>query len=144
VRVDGDRVSGVELDGGEVLSCDALVLATGKYLGGGVVADPRPREPLLGLPLFSQGVPVERLAMRDLVERARFRDQPFVSLGLRTDADGRPVDEHGRAPLANLVACGDVLAGLDPALSGGGLGVVAWTAARAARTAAAQAGLVGA
>jgi glycerol-3-phosphate dehydrogenase subunit B len=142
VRVGSDRVEGVELDGGEVLSCDALVLATGKYLGGGVVADPRPREPLLGLPLFSRGVPVERLALGDLVERARFRDQPFASLGLRTDGDGRPVDEHARVPLVNVVACGDVLAGLDPTLSGGGLGVVAWTAARAARTAAAQAGLV--
>jgi glycerol-3-phosphate dehydrogenase subunit B len=142
VRSGEDRVAEVELDGGEVLGCDALVLATGKYLGGGVVADPRPREPLLGLPLFSRGVAVDQLALRDLVERARFRDQPFASLGVRTDADGRPVDEHGRARFANMVACGDLLAGLDPTLSGGGLGVVAWTAARAARTAVAQVGLV--
>jgi len=142
VRSGEDRVAEVELDGGEVLGCDALVLATGKYLGGGVVADPRPREPLLGLPLFSRGVAVDKLALRDLVERARFRDQPFAALGVRTDAAGRPVDEHGRACFTNLVACGDLLAGLDPALSGGGLGVVAWTAARAARTAVAQVGLV--
>jgi anaerobic glycerol-3-phosphate dehydrogenase len=120
---------------GETLLCDGLVLATGKYLGGGIVADPRPREPVLGLPLFSRGVPVERLAPRDLVERARFRDQPFASLGVRTDGGGRPLDEHGRVVYENVSACGDLLAGLDPTLSGGGLGVVAWTAARAARTA---------
>jgi glycerol-3-phosphate dehydrogenase subunit B len=139
-RVEQGRVVELALAGRDALPCDALVLATGKYLGGGVVADPRPREALLGLPLFSQGVPVERLALRDLVERARFRDQPFAALGLRTDAAGRPLDEHGRAPLANVVACGEVLAGLDPTLDGGGLGVVAWTAARAARTAAEQGG----
>jgi len=137
VRRDGDgRATGVEMATGESLPCDAVVLATGKYLGGGIVADPRPREPLLGLPLFSRGTPIAHLATRDLVERARFRDQPFASLGVRTDGAGRPVDEHGRVAVANVTACGDVLDGMDPTLSGGGLGVVAWTAARAARTAA--------
>jgi glycerol-3-phosphate dehydrogenase subunit B len=129
------NIEAVILASGEAVACDALVLATGKYLGGGVVADPRPREPLLGLPLFSKDAAVERLALRDLVERARFRDQPFASLGVRTDGDGRPIDEHGRVVHDNVTACGDLLAGLDPTLSGGGLGVVAWTAARAARTA---------
>jgi glycerol-3-phosphate dehydrogenase subunit B len=140
VRVEGSRVLGVEVAGGDALSCDALVLATGKYLGGGVVADPRPREPLLDLPLFSREVPVSRLAPRDLVERARFRDQPFAALGVHTDGAGVPLDEHGRPVLENLTACGDLLAGLDPTLSGGGLGVVAWTATRAARTALRQVG----
>jgi anaerobic glycerol-3-phosphate dehydrogenase len=104
-----------------------------------VVADPRPREPLLDLPLFSRGTPVTKLALRDLVERAHFRDQPFASLGVQTDGHGRPVDEHGRPVLDNLTACGDLLAGMDPTLSGGGLGVAAWSAARAARTATARA-----
>jgi glycerol-3-phosphate dehydrogenase subunit B len=144
LRTEADRVVAVELDGGESLGCDSVVLATGKYIGGGVVADPRPRERLAGLPLFSRGVPVDRLALRDLVERARFRDQPFASLGVRTDGAGRPLDAFGRVTHANLTACGDLLAGLDPTLSGGGLGTVAWTAARAARTALAQAGLVAA
>jgi glycerol-3-phosphate dehydrogenase subunit B len=135
VRTEDSAVTAVELATGESLACDALVLATGKYLGGGVVADPQPREPLLDLPLFSRGTPVSRLALRDLVERARFRDQPFASLGVLTDGDGTPIDEHGRPVLDNLTACGDLLAGLDSTLSGGGLGVVAWTATRAARTA---------
>jgi glycerol-3-phosphate dehydrogenase subunit B len=143
VRIEGRTALAVDLDGGaEPLPCDALLLATGKYLGGGVIADPRPREPLLDLPLFSQGVPVSRLALRDLVERAHFRDQPFASLGVRTDAAGAPLDEHGLPVLDNLTACGDLLAGMDPTLSGGGLGVAAWTAARAAHTAIRQVGSV--
>ena len=144
VRVEDSAAVAVEIQGGsgEELACDALVLATGKYLGGGVVADPRPREPLLGLTLVSDGVPVSRLALRDLVERARFRDQPFASLGVRTDGEGRPLDEHGRVALRNVTACGDLLAGMDPTLSGGGLGVAAWTASRAARTAVGRPGSV--
>lgn len=145
VESDADgRASAVQLDGGaQTLPCEALVLATGKYLGGGVLADPRPREPLLGLPLFSAGTPVAQLALGDLVERARFRDQPFASLGVRTDAAGRPLDEHGRIASTNVTACGDLLARLDPTLSGGGLGVVAWSAARAARTATGSAATAG-
>jgi len=135
IRVEAGSAAAVTVADGAELPCDAVILATGKYLGGGVLADPRPREPLLDLPLFSGGVPVSRLALRDLVERARFRDQPFASLGVRTDGHGTPVDEFGHAAVANLTACGDLLAGLDPTLSGGGLGVVAWTATRAARTA---------
>jgi len=153
VRVVAGMVSAVRVEEGravavrvahlaEELPCDALVLATGKFLGGGIVADPRPREPLLDLPLFSRGVAVSRLALRDLVERARFRDQPFASLGVRTDAAGTPVDEHGRPLYANVTACGDLLTSLDPTLSGGGLGVVAWTATRAAHTALHSAGSV--
>jgi len=137
--VDG-HATAVTVANGDMLPCDAVVLATGKYLGGGIVADPRPREPLLDLPLFSRDTAVTRLALRDLVERARFRDQPFASLGVRTDGEGTPVDEHGRALYGNVTACGDLLAGLDPTLSGGGLGVVAWTATRAAHTALRQVG----
>jgi glycerol-3-phosphate dehydrogenase subunit B len=140
VRVEEGRALAILLSDGETIGCDALVLATGKYLGGGVLADPRPREPLLDLPLFSRGNPVSRLALRDLVERARFRDQPFASLGVHTDADGTPLDEHGHPLYANVTACGDLLAGMDPTLSGGGLGVAAWTATRAARTALRQVG----
>jgi len=138
VKVEDGRATEVALASGETLPCDALVLATGKYLGGGVVADPRPREPLLGLPLFSGDTPVERLALGDLVERAHFRDQPFAGLGVRTDGEGRPVDTFGQPTHENVYACGDLLAGMDPTLSGGGLGVAAWTATRAARTATAS------
>ena len=130
------RAVAVEAAGGDTLSCDVLVLATGKYLGGGLTGDRHPREPLLGLPLFTGGVPVDTLNPRDLVERTRFGPQPFLAAGVRTDADGRPVDAFGTPVLDNLLACGALLTGLDTTLRGGGLGVAVWSAARAGRTAA--------
>jgi len=130
------RAVAVEAAGGETLSCEVLVLATGKYLGGGLTGDRHPREPLLGLPLFTGGVPVESLSPRDLVERTRFGPQPFLAAGVRTDADGRPVDAFGAPVLDNLLACGALLTGLDTTLRGGGLGVAVWSGARAGRAAA--------
>src|SRR5438105_3335912 len=130
------RVVAVEAAGGDTLSCEVLVLATGKYLGGGLTGDRRPREPLLGLPLFTGGVAVDTLGPRDLVERTRFGPQPFLAAGVRTDAEGRPVDGFGAPVLDNLLACGALLAAVDTTLRGGGLGVATWTGARAGRSAA--------
>jgi glycerol-3-phosphate dehydrogenase subunit B len=136
VRRAGRRAGAVESREGEAIACDVLVMATGKYLGGGLVGDPRIREPLLGLPLVAGGRPVETLTTRDLVRRTGFGGQPFLAAGVRTDAEGRPVDAFGVPVLDNLLACGALLAGIDTTLRGGGLGVAAWTAARAGRAAA--------
>ncbi|HEX3605765.1 MAG TPA: FAD-binding protein [Candidatus Dormibacteraeota bacterium] len=136
VSCEGDRAVAVEVAGGERLACEVLVLATGSFLGGGLVADRRLREPLLGLPLFVDGRDAGSLSPRDLVERTRFAPQPFLAAGVRTDASGRPVDGFDAPVLDNLVACGALLAGLDTTLRSGGLGVAVWTAARAGRTAA--------
>jgi glycerol-3-phosphate dehydrogenase subunit B len=143
VRCGERRATAVRSADGETLSCEVLILATGKFLGGGLTGEPRPREPLLGLPLFAGGLALEALSPRDLVERTRFAPQPFLGAGVRTDAEGRPVDRFGAPVLDNLLACGALLAGLDTTLRGGGLGVAAWTGARAGRTAARLRGVAG-
>jgi glycerol-3-phosphate dehydrogenase subunit B len=140
VEVERGRALAVRLAGGARLECRALVLATGKYLGGGLSLDRLPRERLLDLPVFAGRVPTADLQPADLVARARFREQPFLAAGLRTDDRGRPVDAFHRVVVANLAACGAICAGVDATLDGGGLGVAAWTAARAARTAVELAG----
>jgi len=81
-------------------------------------------------------VAVDTLGPRDLVERTRFGPQPFLAAGVRTDAEGRPVDGFGAPVLDNLLACGALLAAVDTTLRGGGLGVATWTGARAGRAAA--------
>ncbi len=136
VRRSGRRVTALEAADGATLTCEVLVLATGKFLGGGLVAERRPREPLLDLPLFAAGQPLDALNARDLVVRTRFAAQPVLAAGVRTDADGRPVDRFGAPVLDNVLACGALLAGLDTTLRQGGLGVAVWTAGRAGRTAA--------
>ncbi|TMC49752.1 MAG: FAD-dependent oxidoreductase [Chloroflexi bacterium] len=142
VELDRGRALAVRLTGGARLECRALVLATGKYLGGGLSLDRLPRERLLDLPVFAGGAPTAGLQPADLVARSRFREQPFLTAGLRTDGRGRPVDGFGRVVVANLAACGAICAGVDATLDGGGLGAAAWTAARAARTAVEEAGSV--
>jgi glycerol-3-phosphate dehydrogenase subunit B len=129
------------LDGGEPIAAielDALVLATGRFVGGGLVdRGGRLAEPILGLPLHDlggrrvDGVSPHRLARRDYEG-----EQPLFASGVRTDARLRPLGAEGTPRLANLFAAGDLLGGFDPARERTGLGVALLTGRRAGAEAA--------
>lgn len=86
---------------------DRFILATGRFLGGGLWAEmERIVEPLFHLPVFQ---PAERGGWFG----ERFFDpeaHPIHRAGIVTDADLRPVDETGRVVVENLRAAGSILA----------------------------------
>jgi len=127
-----------------ILDADAVVLATGRFLGGGLADGPRGlHEPLLGLALFDdRGRRVDGAAPRAVL-RPRFLDaQPLFSAGVRVDARLRPraAPEEPALPdgvvLPNLFAAGDLVGGFDPARERTGLGVALVTGHLAGRGAA--------
>ena len=141
------RVEGVETDGrcvrgvtwaGATLACDALVLATGRFVGGGIVErDGQLVEPLLGLPLYDLGGRrVDGLAARRLVRRDYEGEQPLFAAGVRTDTRLRPLDADGAPRFANCFAAGDLLGSFDPARDRTGLGVALLSGRRAGAEAA--------
>ena len=86
---------------------DRYILATGRFLGGGLWAQmDRIVEPLFHLPVFQPG------------DRGKwFNEQffgpethPIHNAGIVTNADLRPVDETGRIVLENVLAAGSILA----------------------------------
>lgn len=87
------------------LEADAFVIATGKFLGRGLVAD------MDGIyePLFGLDVDYDP-------DRSHWFDesfgatQRFLGFGVRTDAQSRPA--IGGHTVANLYACGELLAGV--------------------------------
>lgn len=137
---EGPRVTALRLaagEGEELLALDALVLAAGRFVGGGVgERDGALCEPLLGLPLFDlAGRRVDGRAPRRLVRRDYEGEQPLFAAGVRTDRRLRPLTADG-APLANAFAAGDLLGGFDPARERTGLGVALLCGRRAGREAA--------
>lgn len=104
------RCDGVTLQNPPLLSryrADRYILATGRFLGGGLQADmERITEPLFHLPVAQ---PESR--------QKWFREQFFQSeahpihrAGIVTDADLRPVDGEGRVILENVRVAGSILA----------------------------------
>lgn len=110
------------------VTAPALVLATGRYIAGGVVRRGALLEPLLGLPVQASesGASGVRLAGRPaatLTVRERRAAQPLLAAGLRVDASCRPLGEDGLPVHYRLFAAGALVGGHEHAADGTGLGV---------------------
>jgi glycerol-3-phosphate dehydrogenase subunit B len=135
---------GAEVDvGGRRIAADAWVLATGRFVGGGIVRRGGLVEPVLGLAVQAAegreaGVHLAVRPAASLTVRDRRAPQPLLSAGLRVDASLRPLDERGRPVDARLFAAGAVIGGHEQASDGTGLGVAILTGYLAGRAAASQ------
>jgi glycerol-3-phosphate dehydrogenase subunit B len=117
----------------------AVVLATGKFLGGGLARRNTVEETVFGLPVWP-GAPVEPTRWPgDLTAPDLAAEQPYFRAGVRIDDRLRPLGAGGGPARPDLFACGAVLAGNDPARDGAGLGLAMFTGYLAGRGAAAVA-----
>jgi glycerol-3-phosphate dehydrogenase subunit B len=118
----------------ERLEAEAILLATGRFLGGGIhEREGGVHETLLDLPLYDgAGVRVDGLAARRLVGPSPEGPQGLFSLGVRTDSCLRPLGSDGAPLFENLFAAGDLVGGFDSAVERTGLGVALLTGLRAA------------
>jgi glycerol-3-phosphate dehydrogenase subunit B len=110
VKVKEGRCEGITVQNPPLATeycADRYILATGRFLGGGLWAKmERIVEPLFRLP-------VSQPEGRGAWFGERFFDpeaHPIHRAGIVTDADLRPVDETGRVVLENVRAAGSILA----------------------------------
>jgi anaerobic glycerol-3-phosphate dehydrogenase len=98
---------------------NAYVLATGKFVGGGITASEVLRDSALDCPIWIDhlGERFERVEPLTLTNADRREEQPLLSAGIQTDAENRPLDAHATLIFENVWVAGAVRAGVD-----GGLG----------------------
>ena len=135
--------------GREVLA-PSWVLASGRFVGGGIVRRGTLAEPLMGIPVTAAeafggwGAHLAGRPAASLTHREGRAPQPLLSAGIASDALFRPVDAHGSVIHERLFAAGAVLGGHDQASDGSGLGVAVFTGYLAGQAAAAGASLAAA
>ncbi len=127
-----DRVSGVLVRAPRreiQIDARAYVLATGKFIGGGLNGDENGiREPVFDLMTVTreyhsaEGILPTRFTNRIAISPL---GQPVYSCGLTVDPYFRPVGEDGLEWASNLFAAGSILAGYDYSSEKSGLGVAA-------------------
>jgi glycerol-3-phosphate dehydrogenase subunit B len=123
------------------IQSSTVVLATGKYLGGGISAHARFVDSALQMPVEAERGgrsypdPADSLALTDAVWLG---PQPMLTVGVRSDDEGRPVTKAGDVIFRNVVVAGSVRAGTETASLGlGNAARDGWEAGRrAARMAA--------
>jgi glycerol-3-phosphate dehydrogenase subunit B len=106
----GRRCEGIEVLHPPVInsySADRYILATGRFIGGGLKADDEKIfEPIFNLPLFQ---PESR---EGWFRKSFFSDlpHPIYQAGILTDSSFRPVDERGDQIFENVWVAGTILA----------------------------------
>jgi glycerol-3-phosphate dehydrogenase subunit B len=131
----GNRISQVTVgtEGGVVtLTTATIVLATGKFVGGGISAASGFRETALGLDVVLERFgrsfdhPGEALVLTDPV---RTEPQPLLAAGVTTNAASQPVTASGDVVFGNVVVAGSVRAGVETATLGlGAAAADGWSA----------------
>jgi glycerol-3-phosphate dehydrogenase subunit B len=132
--------------GGREVAARSWVLASGRFVGGGIERRGSLVESVLGLPvLASEGPfadPSVRFAARppaSLTLRDSRSPQPLLAAGLRVDEELHPLDAEGRILHGRVFAAGAVVGGHDPSSDGTGMGVAIFTGWIAGRAAAGRA-----
>jgi len=105
------RVEATEKETRHAFIPRAVVLATGKFVGGGLARDEHLRETVLGLPVFVGDEIVTDQPVQEYLAPQFGDDQPLMRAGVRVDDSLRPVDEAGDAVYENVWAAGGVRAG---------------------------------
>jgi glycerol-3-phosphate dehydrogenase subunit B len=109
VTLKGKKCEGIEILHPPVTtsySGDHYILATGRFIGGGLKADrERISEPLFNLPVS------EPESREDWFGKSFFNEHPVHRAGIQTDSALRPVDEAGRVIFENVRVAGTILAG---------------------------------
>ena len=106
----GSRCEGIEILHPPVVksySADHLILATGRFMGGGLTADrEKISEALFGLPV------VQPASRQDWFQKTFFSDpsHPIHQAGVLVDSSFRPVNEKGEVLLENVRVAGTLLA----------------------------------
>ena len=97
---------------GRAFRADAFVLATGRYIGGGLRAGRTTTESLFGLGVFHEGLAAASLGTR--LQHLKYLDpREEMRMGVMTDRRLRPLLEDGSVPYTNLYAAGSMLGGYD-------------------------------
>jgi anaerobic glycerol-3-phosphate dehydrogenase len=118
----GGQISALRLKSGEMIAGDTFVLCSGKFIGRGLVHDPRLREAIFDLPVWiGNDGPSVRYLGRYLHRRVMGPHELF-SAGLRVDQRLRPLTQTKRPAWSNLFGAGSVLGGYDYILGRTGLG----------------------
>jgi len=87
-------------------SADRFILATGRFIGGGLVAGrERISDSIFNLPVSQPG------PQEEWVGKSFFDEHPIHRMGILTDSSLRPIDETGEPILENVRVAGTILSG---------------------------------
>ncbi len=107
----GRRVEAIKCHD-QVITARSFILATGKFVGGGIAANEQFQETVFDLPVWLEQLGDVFTAPDPLLltDTVRAEPQPLLHAGVHTDASARPVDRAGRVVWENVFVAGTIRA----------------------------------
>ncbi len=128
--------NGFNIGADRTLQPDGVVVATGRFISGGIAKQGVLRETIFGLPVYVGSERVDHRYLGDWLS-SRFSDeQRLFRVGIRIDQELRPLNSDGTPFDPRVYAAGSVIGGYDPAADKTGLGVATFTGFLAGESAA--------
>ncbi|MBI5511480.1 MAG: FAD-dependent oxidoreductase [Deltaproteobacteria bacterium] len=110
VAIASGKVTGVTTVDQLEINAGAFVLATGRFVAGGVGWGERPKESLFDLPIASEEGPLEADGPDAVLRETPMESHPLMTAGITVNSALAPMRE-GRVAHANLFAAGMVIGG---------------------------------
>ncbi len=110
-----------------------VVLATGKYIGGGIDMDSNFFESIFDLPIFYGDKKLDRGYYSQMFTENYFDKQPAYSIGVKINPMFQPIDESYKIVFENLFAAGNIIQGYNYLNGDGGMIVAASTGVEVAK-----------
>jgi len=122
-KIEKGKISSIYLKSGKHLSSNIFLLTTGKFLSGGLERDTNWRETIFKLPLFFENkvIPGEQDIYK-LFGESFFDHHKIWCLGVKTDKEGKTIDNSYTVFADNLYSAGGIIEGNNYQISGTGIG----------------------
>ena len=109
-EVNGRLVNGFITQDNLAIHAGSVILATGRFIAGGLVWNDRCQEALLGLPVVTELGMLEAQQPQSVVRRTPVESHPLMTAGIKVNKQLRPVVE-GRVAYDNVYAAGMIIGG---------------------------------
>jgi glycerol-3-phosphate dehydrogenase subunit B len=128
--------NGFSIGADRTVKPDGVVVATGRFISGGIAKQGVLRETIFGLPVYVGSERVDHRYLGDWLSSRFSEEQRLFRVGIRIDEELRPLNSDGNPFDPRVYAAGSVIGGYDPAADKTGLGVATFTGFLAGESAA--------
>jgi len=134
-KSENNLITELRTNKGSKVKTSGIILATGKFLGGGIDSDESNayKEKIFDLPLFYNGKPLNRDIKEPMFKENYFDKHSIYSIGVKVNSSFQPLNIDNKVLFNNLFAAGNIIADYNYIAREGGFGVAISTGYKAAK-----------
>jgi len=129
-----ERISSIITNKNTKIKTSGIILATGKFIGGGISTENGYSESIFNIPLFYNGELLPENQKEPMFENDYFKKHQAFSIGVKTNERFQVLGVNEKVLFNNLFVAGNIIADYNYIAREGGFGVAVSTGYKAAKS----------